>query len=251
MIYFFHHYELPAILQQIRIQEMLLQNQQVGTQTTLQDNLNNNTTVASTEPGSRPPLLPAGLAGEGGGPLASGEAHAAAVATAPLGGNVNWVAETAAVITEASFLSNLSATLLDASAVPSTVANGSTQNSVAAPSNAAAQIPVSGDHTEIPAGPVATNAISPAAAASTVETSSTEQVPATSPIPSTHEGAPGALSEGSGGHPKPQVTDCTAAGHSLVTSAFLRPKEGPGEADSCPTLPDNTPSVGLESSRCS
>ncbi|KFO84312.1 Membralin, partial [Buceros rhinoceros silvestris] len=43
MIYFFHHYELPAILQQIRIQEMLLQTQQVGqgTQTTLQDNLNN------------------------------------------------------------------------------------------------------------------------------------------------------------------------------------------------------------------
>ncbi|PKU34257.1 hypothetical protein llap_15438 [Limosa lapponica baueri] len=29
MIYFFHHYELPAILQQIRIQEMLLQNQQL------------------------------------------------------------------------------------------------------------------------------------------------------------------------------------------------------------------------------
>ncbi|KAM5193133.1 membralin isoform 1-T2 [Mantella aurantiaca] len=44
MIYFFHHYELPAILQQIRIQEMLLQNQQVGqNQTSLQDNLNNNT----------------------------------------------------------------------------------------------------------------------------------------------------------------------------------------------------------------
>ncbi|KAM3938849.1 membralin isoform 2-T2 [Leptodactylus fuscus] len=45
MIYFFHHYELPAILQQIRIQEMLLQNQQAGqNQTSLQDNLNNNTT---------------------------------------------------------------------------------------------------------------------------------------------------------------------------------------------------------------
>lgn len=44
MIYFFHHYELPAILQQIRIQEMLLQNQQAGqNQTSLQDNLNNNT----------------------------------------------------------------------------------------------------------------------------------------------------------------------------------------------------------------
>ncbi|KAK5907802.1 hypothetical protein CesoFtcFv8_005613 [Champsocephalus esox] len=44
MIYFFHHYELPAILQQIRIQEMLLQNQQAGqnNQTALQDNLNNN-----------------------------------------------------------------------------------------------------------------------------------------------------------------------------------------------------------------
>ncbi|XP_026076816.1 membralin-like isoform X2 [Carassius auratus] len=48
MIYFFHHYELPAILQQIRIQEMLLQNQQVGqgNQTALQDNLNNNTSSA-------------------------------------------------------------------------------------------------------------------------------------------------------------------------------------------------------------
>lgn len=47
MIYFFHHYELPAILQQIRIQEMLLQNQQAaqGNQTALQDNLNNNTTT--------------------------------------------------------------------------------------------------------------------------------------------------------------------------------------------------------------
>uniref|UniRef100_A0A671P6H9 Membralin-like n=1 Tax=Sinocyclocheilus anshuiensis TaxID=1608454 RepID=A0A671P6H9_9TELE len=50
VIYFFHHYELPAILQQIRIQEMLLQNQQVGqgNQTALQDNLNNNT--SSTAP---------------------------------------------------------------------------------------------------------------------------------------------------------------------------------------------------------
>ncbi|XP_069818498.1 membralin isoform X1 [Dendropsophus ebraccatus] len=53
MIYFFHHYELPAILQQIRIQEMLLQNQQAGqNQTSLQDNLNNNTT---SEPSIVPP----------------------------------------------------------------------------------------------------------------------------------------------------------------------------------------------------
>lgn len=51
MIYFFHHYELPAILQQIRIQEMLLQNQQGGqanqTATALQDSLNNNNSAAA------------------------------------------------------------------------------------------------------------------------------------------------------------------------------------------------------------
>lgn len=60
MIYFFHHYELPAILQQIRIQEMLLQNQQAGqNQTSLQDNLNNNT---ASEPSIvNPPPAP-GLA---------------------------------------------------------------------------------------------------------------------------------------------------------------------------------------------
>ncbi|XP_063311636.1 membralin [Pelobates fuscus] len=58
MIYFFHHYELPAILQQIRIQEMLLQNQQVGqNQTSLQDNLNNNT--ASEPAGATSPPTPA------------------------------------------------------------------------------------------------------------------------------------------------------------------------------------------------
>ncbi|XP_042198655.1 membralin isoform X1 [Callorhinchus milii] len=63
MIYFFHHYELPAILQQIRIQEMLLQNQQAGqaNQTTLQDNLNNNTATDSGQPSPAPhegPLPP-------------------------------------------------------------------------------------------------------------------------------------------------------------------------------------------------
>ncbi|CAF92869.1 unnamed protein product, partial [Tetraodon nigroviridis] len=58
MIYFFHHYELPAILQQIRIQEMLLQNQQAGqaNQTALQDNLNNNHSAAvAPSPGAGPP----------------------------------------------------------------------------------------------------------------------------------------------------------------------------------------------------
>uniref|UniRef100_A0A7N6A2B7 Transmembrane protein 259 n=1 Tax=Anabas testudineus TaxID=64144 RepID=A0A7N6A2B7_ANATE len=56
MIYFFHHYELPAILQQIRIQEMLLQNQQAGqaNQTALQDNLNNNHSAAAAAAEPRP-----------------------------------------------------------------------------------------------------------------------------------------------------------------------------------------------------
>uniref|UniRef100_A0A8C5QZL6 Transmembrane protein 259 n=1 Tax=Leptobrachium leishanense TaxID=445787 RepID=A0A8C5QZL6_9ANUR len=59
MIYFFHHYELPAILQQIRIQEMLLQNQQVGqNQTSLQDNLNNNTSEQAGANSAPTPAVP-------------------------------------------------------------------------------------------------------------------------------------------------------------------------------------------------
>ncbi|XP_060088807.1 membralin [Heteronotia binoei] len=241
MIYFFHHYELPAILQQIRIQEMLLQNQQVGAQTTLQDNLNNNTTVAPSELGSRPPLPPAG---EGGDPLAPGEGHTAAVAS--LGANANWVAETAAVITEAAFLSNLSASLLDGSTVPSARAGGTSQDAAAAPSNLAAQIPAGGNHAEGPAGAAAPEAASPVVAPSIAETPSAELAPAGTPLPSVHEAAP----EGWGDHAKPWGTDC-AASHGLASSAFPRPKEGPGEADSWPVLPDNLPSSGLESSHCS
>uniref|UniRef100_A0A1A7WIE2 Transmembrane protein 259 n=1 Tax=Iconisemion striatum TaxID=60296 RepID=A0A1A7WIE2_9TELE len=104
MIYFFHHYELPAILQQIRIQEMLLQNQQAGqNQTALQDNLNNNSTATV---GSRPattnqsgstginpldpqaePLPSSSSSGEGG----AGEVRA----------ELNWVAQTTSIITDA------------------------------------------------------------------------------------------------------------------------------------------------------
>uniref|UniRef100_A0A671U2S2 Transmembrane protein 259 n=1 Tax=Sparus aurata TaxID=8175 RepID=A0A671U2S2_SPAAU len=82
MIYFFHHYELPAILQQIRIQEMLLQNQQAGqaNQTALQDNLNNNHSAAAAGPAPGPAPGP--------GP-------------APVRAELNWVAQTAAIITEA------------------------------------------------------------------------------------------------------------------------------------------------------
>uniref|UniRef100_A0A3P8UGN5 Transmembrane protein 259 n=1 Tax=Cynoglossus semilaevis TaxID=244447 RepID=A0A3P8UGN5_CYNSE len=97
MIYFFHHYELPAILQQIRIQEMLLQNQAgQNHQTAVQDNLNNNTTANtnSTAPGSAESNQPA--------PSSSPSTTTTAVGG---GGEVraelNWVAHTAAIITEA------------------------------------------------------------------------------------------------------------------------------------------------------
>ncbi|XP_068999952.1 membralin isoform X2 [Embiotoca jacksoni] len=110
MIYFFHHYELPAILQQIRIQEMLLQNQQAGqNQTALQDNLNNNNSAAAgpgpastaqpapasaAQPGPQtesPPPAAASVAGGGAGGGAGGEVRS----------ELNWVAQTAAIITEA------------------------------------------------------------------------------------------------------------------------------------------------------
>ncbi|XP_077463462.1 membralin [Stigmatopora argus] len=90
MIYFFHHYELPAILQQIRIQEMLLHNQQAGPadHTALQDSLNNNDAAAAPPPpeaaADRPPPPPSP-------PAPAGEVRS----------ELNWVAQTAAVITEA------------------------------------------------------------------------------------------------------------------------------------------------------
>lgn len=104
MIYFFHHYELPAILQQIRIQEMLLQNQQAGQnqQTALQDNLNNNSATTATEeagPGSRadpaqPPTAPPPHA------LPATETEAQ-TAVGEVRSELNWVTQTAAIFTEA------------------------------------------------------------------------------------------------------------------------------------------------------
>uniref|UniRef100_A0A672ZVP8 Transmembrane protein 259 n=1 Tax=Sphaeramia orbicularis TaxID=375764 RepID=A0A672ZVP8_9TELE len=92
MIYFFHHYELPAILQQIRIQEMLLQNQQAGQnqQTALQDNLNNNNNSA------QPPPAPPTSAQ----PAPETESQTAG-AVGEVRSELNWVAQTAAIITEA------------------------------------------------------------------------------------------------------------------------------------------------------
>ncbi|XP_014071534.1 membralin isoform X2 [Salmo salar] len=118
MIYFFHHYELPAILQQIRIQEMLLQNQQAGqggNQTALQDNLNNNTTAAA---GGAAPARGGAANGQVRLPDEPQAAQAQGTATqsnslassATLEGareeltmttELDWMAETAAIITEA------------------------------------------------------------------------------------------------------------------------------------------------------
>ncbi|XP_003788733.1 membralin isoform X2 [Otolemur garnettii] len=122
MIYFFHHYELPAILQQIRIQEMLLQTPPLGpgTPTALPDDLNNNLGTPATAPDStgQPPALGPGSqdAGRSPGPVATASSSlvaAAASVAAATGGDLGWMAETAAIITDASFLSGLSASLLE------------------------------------------------------------------------------------------------------------------------------------------
>ncbi|XP_042553103.1 membralin isoform X1 [Dipodomys spectabilis] len=122
MIYFFHHYELPAILQQIRIQEMLLQSPQLGagTPTALPDDLNNNSGTQATtpDPAGQPLALGPGSTGVGGGPGPGAAAPSslgavAASVAAATGSDLGWMAETAAIISDASFLSGLSASLLE------------------------------------------------------------------------------------------------------------------------------------------
>ncbi|XP_051033391.1 membralin isoform X1 [Phodopus roborovskii] len=113
MIYFFHHYELPAILQQIRIQEMLLQTPQLGpgTPTALPDDLNNNSgSPATPDPGPQLALGPSSSSSPAGGASGPGSLGAAASVS---GSDLGWVAETAAIISDASFLSGLSASLLE------------------------------------------------------------------------------------------------------------------------------------------
>ncbi|XP_076414916.1 membralin isoform X3 [Peromyscus maniculatus bairdii] len=121
MIYFFHHYELPAILQQIRIQEMLLQMPQLGpgTPTALPDDLNNNSgSPAAPDPSPQLALGPGSSSAPAGGAPGPGSLGAAASVS---GSDLGWVAETAAIISDASFLSGLSASLLERRpAAPST-----------------------------------------------------------------------------------------------------------------------------------
>uniref|UniRef100_A0A8D3DGY2 Transmembrane protein 259 n=1 Tax=Scophthalmus maximus TaxID=52904 RepID=A0A8D3DGY2_SCOMX len=118
MIYFFHHYELPAILQQIRIQEMLLQNQNQNqdqgqgqgqgqvNQTALQDNLNNNTAAAAAAAAAAAGPAPTNTTQPG--PTSTTQPQHPSTSTPAAGGGggdvrseLNWVAHTAAIISEA------------------------------------------------------------------------------------------------------------------------------------------------------
>ncbi|XP_018777386.1 membralin isoform X1 [Serinus canaria] len=256
MIYFFHHYELPAILQQIRIQEMLLQNQQVGqgTQTTLQDNLNNNTTAAPVEAGGRRAPLAPGPLGEGGGPaaLTPGEASSVIAAAASVGSDLNWVAETAAIVTEASFLSDLSTTLLEPTVVHEAVANGTPQEAATA-SGLVARIRVSSEHPETAMGSitievtstsvVAAADASPAAGAAPLAPLQEGVVPSPS-LPKQTEAL-----EGSNSRAKPGGKNCT--GSSSVAESLPasggdsdqdRGLEDRGESSPCPAPAERTPS---------
>ncbi|XP_072213603.1 membralin isoform X2 [Excalfactoria chinensis] len=193
MIYFFHHYELPAILRQIRIQEMLLQNQQVGqgTQTTLQDNLNNNTTPVGAEVGGHRPHLAAGPSEESSSPaaLAPGETSSVIGTTAAssVGSDLNWVAETAAIVTEASFLSDLSSSLLEPNVMHEAVAAGSPQDAAAASaaSSLVARIRVSSDHPDTAVGSITIEVTS----ASVVAAADGPPAAASPPIPVQEDGA--------------------------------------------------------------
>lgn len=122
MIYFFHHYELPAILQQIRIQEMLLQNQQAaqGNQTALQDNLNNNTTTNAVAPTGRPTGSNSVTADgqERQSALTQPQADASNGFPAPAPSDQDWMSETAAIITDAIITEALSSPLLETTASP-------------------------------------------------------------------------------------------------------------------------------------
>ncbi|XP_075632431.1 membralin isoform X1 [Balearica regulorum gibbericeps] len=266
MIYFFHHYELPAILQQIRIQEMLLQNQQVGqgTQTTLQDNLNNNTTAAPIDVGSRRPQLPAGASGESSSPAALTPSEAssviAAATAASVGSDLNWVAETAAIVTEASFLSDLSTTLLEPN-VHEAMANGNPQDAATA-SGLVARIRVSSDHPETAVGSITIEVTSTSVVAAADVSPAAEAAPAAPLVPLQEEGAsvpspslPEQTEsvEGSDSQAKPGGKNCLANSSAAGTPpAFVEDADPDrrlgcalgdrGEHGPCPAPADSTPS---------
>lgn len=209
---------------------MLLQNQQVGTQTALQDNLNNNTTVAATNSADQLPHLDASPAGAGDGSPASGEDHSPPPASSPgvsLGNDLNWVAETAAVITEASFLSNLGGSFLDSRAAPAFVTNGGSLQDLEPVSNTVTQSLVSSDLTEV--GSVTLEGTS------TVGTSVTNIPPPVTARPELEDTAQ--PSESSAGRAEPLKTDSSQG---LALRGFLsQASEGHAQKDPTPLSPEN------------
>uniref|UniRef100_A0A672ZVX3 Transmembrane protein 259 n=1 Tax=Sphaeramia orbicularis TaxID=375764 RepID=A0A672ZVX3_9TELE len=107
MIYFFHHYELPAILQQIRIQEMLLQNQQAG----------QNQQSAAGQPQQQQQRCHRQRRGGSWTQHRLRPASTCSSQTAGAVGEVrselNWVAQTAAIITEALSTSHQGPAVMD------------------------------------------------------------------------------------------------------------------------------------------
>lgn len=268
MIYFFHHYELPAILQQIRIQEMLLQNQQVGqgTQTTLQDNLNNNTTAAPIDMGTRRPHLPTGPSAESSSPISlapgEGPGAGAAATSSAIASDLNWVAETAAIITEASFLSDLS--LLEPNMVHEAMANRSPQDAAAAASSLLARIRVSSDRPEAAGGSITIEVTSTPVTAPAVpaaaEDAPAPPLAAAPPTPVQEDGAPvpspalpeqTEAEEGSLSQAEQSGKDCVASSTWAEASGasvpgtkplqHLDPSSGdPGETSPCPAAAGGT-----------
>ncbi|XP_064424464.1 membralin isoform X2 [Latimeria chalumnae] len=211
MIYFFHHYELPAILQQIRIQEMLLQNQQVGqgNQTTLQDNLNNNTTAAANTENGQPNLQDVG----GQSAESSNSAHAVpngnSSATNSIGNDLDWVAETAAIITEALSVPDLSTTLLESAGIHEVLNNSNTQDIPSDSISMVAHIRVNGNQPEGAANSVTVEVTSGVVVSQPVATTASEDTSASA--------CEGALQKSSS-----SATD--------LMSSFIDEREGPSSS---------------------
>lgn len=104
MIYFFHHYELPAILQQIRIQEMLLQNQQAGQNnpTALQDSATVQPGPAVDSPQPSPAVPSPEAQAENNLPATDSDPIAADPTTmsGDVRSDLNWMAQMPAIIPE-------------------------------------------------------------------------------------------------------------------------------------------------------
>ncbi|XP_044311776.1 membralin isoform X1 [Varanus komodoensis] len=230
MIYFFHHYELPAILHQIRIQELLLHNQQFGAQSALQDNLNNNTTLRPTSQAGREPHADAD--GDDGSEDETAAIVAAATVAAvnSLSTDLSWVADTAAVITEATFLSNLGGSFVDPD-IALQVANTRGPENLVDPFGSFTRSSISGQ--------VAPSPPSPSGATCTSQRLATDTVLSSAAAPL--QPAPGAAPELSGGSASPATPnrDCPVPGFAGGGPPRPSPEEELPETGPCAVSPDS------------